>query len=94
MTTAIPIMTWAKDPQATLDYCLDWSQWLGTDTLGTATCSAESGITISSTSKTTSSATIWLAGGTDGTTYAVKNTVTTAGGRIDERTIAIEVKNL
>lgn len=92
--TVIPVITYAKDPQAVLDYTLDWSAWLGSDTISTAVWAADTGLTVNSTSKTTTSATAWLAGGSDGTTYNVKNTITTAGGRTDERTIAIEVRQL
>ena len=82
-----------KDPDATLDYRVEWSSWLDTDTIATSTWTVESGITTVSDSNTTTVATIWLSGGTAGEEYEVANLITTAAGRIDERTLTIKVAN-
>ena len=37
-----------KDPDAVLDYKIDWSAWLGDDTISQSAWSAEDGITIDS----------------------------------------------
>ena len=81
------------DPQAELDYTVDWSKWLGADTIATSTWTVESGLTTESTSNTTTSATIWISGGSAGQSYAVTNRIVTAGGRTDERTIYLKVRN-
>jgi hypothetical protein len=83
-------MRWIKDPDATLDYTLDFSEWLDADTLSTATWSA-AGLTVVSSAATTTTATVWLSGGTAGKVYQVRCRVTTAGGRIDDRTFELSV---
>ena len=81
-----------KDPNAVMDYQINWATWLGSDTISTSTWVVASGITKVSDSRTTTATTIWLSGGTDGTTYALTNRIVTAGGRTDDRTINIQVK--
>jgi hypothetical protein len=82
---------WEKRATAVLDYQINWATWLGTDTIATSTWSVPAGITKDSDTNTTTTATIWLKSGTVGTTYELTNTIVTAGGRTDYRTIAIEV---
>ncbi len=81
-----------KDPNAVLDYKVDWATWLSTDTIATVAWTVPTGITQTSTSNTTTTATIWLSGGTAGTTYEIVCRITTAGGRTDDRTIGIRVE--
>ena len=84
-----------KDPGAVLDYTINWSAWLPDgDTLVDATATATSGLTVDSVSRTTTQTTVWLSGGVAGNSYDVTVRVTTNGGRIDERTIAIACKEL
>jgi hypothetical protein len=85
--------TFTKDPDAILDYTFDWSEWLGTDTISTSTFTLTSGITKDSDSKTTTTTTIWLSGGTSGSTYLVTNRIVTVGGRTEDRSIMIEVRS-
>ena len=82
-----------KDPEAILDYSFDWEQWLDGDTLSTSTWAADSGITIDSSSRTSTVSTVWLSGGTNKLDYEITNTITTATGRTDERTFTIKVRN-
>ena len=79
-----------KDPEATLDYQVDWEDWLAGDTISTSAWTVPEGLTEVSDTKTTSTATVWLSGGTAGQTYAVENKIVTADARTDERTIYIE----
>lgn len=81
-----------KDPEAVLDYEVDWSDWLDTDTIASSTWTVADGITKDSDSNTTTTATIWLSGGTAGTTYELLNHIVTNAGREDERTVKITVK--
>jgi hypothetical protein len=83
--------TATKDPNSTLDYTINWSSWLTTDTISTVAWTVETDITQTATSNTTTTATIWLSGGEAGTEYTVTCRVTTTAGRIDERSIAIRV---
>jgi hypothetical protein len=82
-----------KDPSAKLDFSIDWSAWLGSDTIATAEWTVPDGITKSLESKTTTTTTIWLVGGTAHQQYAVTCRITTNGGRIDDRTIYVKVRN-
>lgn len=61
-----------------LDYAGNWETWLNGDTIASVAYSADSGITVSNQSATTTVATFWVSGGTVGTTYTVKQTITTA----------------
>ncbi len=88
------VATFIKDPNAILDFGLDWSPWLGADTIATSVWTLPAGITQQSASNTTTTTTIWLSGGTAGTKYLVTNRITTAGGRTDDRTMTINVKEL
>lgn len=84
-----------KDPQATLDYTLDWTigGWLGTDTIASVLWTVPSGITQAAASNTTTSATIWLSGGTLLASYTITCRITTAAGRTDERSFRVIIKD-
>ena len=87
-----------KDPNARLDYVIDWSAWL--DAIGDTITGAEvadppAGLTVTTPIEFTSSnTTVWIAGGTAGVSYDVTVRITTAGGRVDDRTIVIACKEL
>ena len=83
-----------KDPAAVLDYKFDWSAWLDGDTISSHNVTAPAGITIDSTSATTSEVTAWVSGGTSGSTYVLDCTVSTAAGRTDSRKMTINVTDL
>lgn len=84
--------TWEKDPSAVLDWQFNWSNWLAaSETISSATVTVDSGLTKDSQSNTTTSVTVWLSGGTLGTTYKVVCRITTNQGRTDERTIGIRL---
>lgn len=85
--------SWTKDPAARLDYEIDWTTWLDGDTLTASTWVSDSGLTVASSSYDDSKATVWLTGGTLGTRYKVTNHITTAQGRIDERTLTITIRD-
>lgn len=80
-----------KRADAVLDYMVNWTTWLASDTIDTSTWTVPDGLTLDSSTETTTAATAWLSGGTVGTTYEVVNTIVTAGGRTDYRTVTIEV---
>lgn len=80
------------DPAATLDYTWDWSAWLGNgETITTATVTATSGVTVSSSSHTTTALTAWVTGGVLGTSPVLVGTITTSAGRTDARRIYLQV---
>jgi len=93
-----------KDPDAVLDYVFDWaastngtgsSDWLAAgETISTKTVTADTGITVASSSLTdaNTSVTVWLSGGTAGTAYSVACKIATSASRTDERTMTIRVE--
>ena len=83
-----------KDPQATLDYSIDWSDWLSGDTIINSVWTVPVELQSSRLSEfNTTQTVVWLEGGEENITYQVKNTITTAGGRVDERTMTVKVAN-
>lgn len=85
-------MKYTKDPNATLDYSLEWAEWLGEDTLTGAEWIAPEDLTVESSNFTNTLATVWLSGGTLQEKYTVTCRITTAGGRVDDRSISIQIK--
>lgn len=101
-------MRFRKDPDAVLDYLIDWSAWLGdTDGIATVTVTRtpeppeeqeEGGpdpadwLTVDSTSNTDDRVTVWLSKGIPWQDYAVACLITTDDGRTDERTMTINVR--
>ena len=87
-----------KDPDATLDYTLDWDvsgdSWLSGDVIAAAPVwTVTPGLTIVSQANTTTTATVWLAGGTAGQTYTASCKITTGAGRVDERSFRLKIEN-
>ena len=81
-----------KDPSAVLDYVFDWTEWLATgETITDHTITADTGITVDSSTEDAGKVTVWLSGGTAGINYKVACLITTTAGRTDERTIWIKV---
>lgn len=82
-----------KDPNATLDYTFDWGPYLTpiTDTIVSVVWVPSAGITVTSSSSTAVTATAFISGGTIGAVETLTCRVTTAGGRIDDRTIELEI---
>lgn len=84
-----------KDPEAVLDYTLDWSGWLppGDRIVSlSATVTPADALAITTTEYTDSLSTVWLSGGVGGVTYSVVHHITTDAGREDDRTMLIAVK--
>lgn len=87
-------LTLPKDPDADKLYVFDWSDWLATsDTIASASVSADSGITASVVTTSTTTVTVRVNGGTAGTTYGVSCKVTGSGNpaEVDERTVYFRV---
>ena len=83
-----------KDPSAVLDWMFDWTGWLASgETIATHTITADTGITVDSSTEDDGKVTVWLLGGTAGINYKVACLITTSAGRTDERTIWIKVVN-
>lgn len=85
------ISLWQKDPNAVLDWEVDWSQWLATgETITASTWTVPTGLTMQSNTFTPTAATVWLSGGTVGNDYVVTNQIATNAGRTDDRSITIQ----
>ena len=91
-----------KDPSAVLDYAFDWTGWLAAgETIAVdsetgeklITITADTGITVDSSTESDGKIIVWLSGGTAGINYKVACKITTSAGRTDERTIWIKVTN-
>jgi len=82
-----------KDPDALLDYVIDWSDWLSGDTIADSEWIVPDGLVNVDDSFTDAATTIWLSGGTAGRKYSLTNRITTAGGRVDDRSIGVMVRN-
>jgi hypothetical protein len=86
-----------KDPDAVLDYTLDWNaagdSWLSGDTIVTATWTLDAGITKINESMTGTTTTIWLSGGAAGSTYWVSCRIVTANSipRVEDRSFRVVV---
>lgn len=90
----VPSSRIAHDPNAKLDYAIDWSAWLQSgETINASTWTVPEGITEATpaSSETDGVATIWLTGGTVGQNYAVTNHITTSMGREDDRSLHLRV---
>lgn len=83
------LKTFQKDADEVLDFSIDWSQWLGSDTIVSSTWTVPSGLTKDSTTNDTTSATVVVSGGTDGVTYNLVNRIITANGQTREASIDI-----
>lgn len=88
-----------KDPQAKLDYVIDFltNGYLAPgETLVTATFTVPVGLVAGDphpASNTTTTATVWLSGGTPGQEYSVTCHIVTSEDRTDERSINIRVED-
>jgi hypothetical protein len=71
-----------------LDYAPSWARWLAPvlDTIVSATVEGTD-VTVDSFLASQTGVTFWLSGGTPGVIGSVKITITTAGGRVDVRTL-------
>jgi hypothetical protein len=99
------VPSFAKDPQANLDYSIDWDHnvagaasgtgYLGaSETISSSSWSVSpSGLTVGSTANDGKKTTVWLSSGSAGTNYSVTNTITTSQGRTDERSFDVECIN-
>jgi hypothetical protein len=87
-----------KDPTATLDYTVDWSDWLpAAETVSSATVTATNTVGDSSSLSVDSTAindnvkvTANISGGEGGQIYNVEYTITTSGGLRDSRNFRIK----
>ena len=81
------------DPGDTLDYAIDWTQWLTSgDYIATSTWNIPSGLTLTSSSISNGKITIaWIQGAGSGPLMQIKNTIITAQGRTAVKTVTLPI---
>lgn len=85
--------TFTKDPDATLDFSVDWSSWLAdAETIDSLDVSA-TGVDVESSSNSNGVTTAWVSGGTVNEQATIRFRVTTSAGRIDDRTITLHIRH-
>jgi hypothetical protein len=83
----------AHSPGADLDYIENWTEWLQADeTIQTSQWAITTGMTLSRAGVIDGKAYVYAAGGVDGQTYVLTNTITTNQGRTDSRTITLRCR--
>ena len=89
-------MKYTKDPQAVLDYKIDWTEWMPeNDRIVASTfTSSDVELTVDDSLFTDYTATVWLSGGVAGERYTVTNHIVTEDGREDDRSLTIVCKQL
>lgn len=85
---------WTQDPDAVLDYTLDWTALLvaGDSVTATDFTTSPPDLSVLSQNNDGPLATVWLWQGNTGVTYNVTCHITTAGGRQDDRTFKLFLK--
>lgn len=89
-------LTWEKDPDATLDYSLEWIDWLAEipgDGIANIYITTTAGIQVPAQGIVNGTVTgVMAKGGVVGTTEEVTIRIATTQGRIDERTIQLSIR--
>ena len=84
-----------KDPDSKVDYGFDWTNWLdtaNTETISVTTWVLETGLTYVSDTLTGNITTVMISGGDVGFKYIITNRITTSAGRIEDRSMYIQMK--
>ena len=86
--------TYMHDPDAVLDYQVDWSAWLAeSETISSYTITVTGTVTVDSDTDDGASVTVWLSGAADDERPKVACRITTNQGRTDERTFDLSVRD-
>lgn len=84
-----------KDPNAELDYQLDWSGWLADgEAIASATWTVTGGLAVVAEFFTATTTTVWLSGGTLGETATLSCRIVTDSSpvqRVDDRTVQLTI---
>lgn len=81
-----------KDPGAVGDFTVDWSPYLGDDSINTSLWTGSDGIVVDDFSHSDPFSTVWYSGGSDGGDYELVNRITTVGGRTEDDTLVVRVR--
>ena len=84
--------TYVKDPDGYVDYQYDWSRVLATgETIVTSVWTVPTGLTSTTETQSTTTATIWISGGTLDAEYEISNRITTSAGRIYDYVFTLRI---
>lgn len=85
-----------KDPDALLDYQMDWTPWLDDTDIITASSwvTDSTALVVEDDSFTNTATTVWLSGGVARGKYRVTNSIETDDGRKDDRSFIIKCLEL
>lgn len=90
--TTDPVGQFVHDPDAVLDYSIEWRSWLPTgDSISSASWTVPSPLVLVAESLSGSRATVWVSGGVVGGDHRITCHVVTAEGREDDRSIRLVV---
>lgn len=84
--------SFVKDPDAKLDYYINWTSWLAGDTISLSTWVSTDGVTLSAETVLGGVTRVWVDGGTAGAVVALTNHITTAAGREEDRTLYLVIR--
>ena len=85
-----------KQPGDVLDYTFLLAKWMITDdaVVSSTATSTPSGLTYTVTNGTTTSPSVWVSGGANGSQYKITLTVVTTGGRTKEFEMGLRVAEI
>lgn len=83
-----------KDPDAILDYPISFADWLSdiSDTYASHEIIVTGGLVVDLATQSGGIITVWLSGGTLGTTATFTVRITTTGGRTEDRTFYLKIQ--
>lgn len=82
-----------KTPSDSLDYIIDWSAWLESDTISTSTFVVPPGLTAAAAAtNTTTTSTAWISGGEVGQVYTVQCTIVTANATPRTKVVTFQLQ--
>lgn len=88
----IPTLEVPKAPLAKKLYGFDWSAWIGSDTITASAWTVPAGLANVSEANSATQTSIKLSGGTEGETYLLTNTITTAtSDEIEPRSFYLKI---
>ena len=79
------------DPDAIIDYVIDWTKWLAGDNIDTSAWEVINA-TESSAANSTKTATVFISAAKPGKVVTMRNRITTTGGRTEDRTLRALVR--
>lgn len=88
--------TWEKDPDSTLDYSIDWGARLDddSDSISTMEVVPSAGVVVTAYAVIDRVTAVMVSGGAPGVLESVMIRIRTVGGRTDDRTINLLIRNL